>query len=58
MTINHITMMDDDDPAHDRDEEAGCGCLQTVCGGLPLQRLAVDARITKLIIYRLAVTRE
>ncbi|MFO1421684.1 MAG: VIT domain-containing protein [Candidatus Competibacteraceae bacterium] len=35
--------------------EAGFGSLDTVRGGLPLQRLAVSGRITGLV-YRLAVT--
>ena len=55
MTLDHITMIDDADPAHGADEEAGFGCLQTARGGLPLQRLAVDGRITGLL-YRLTVT--
>lgn len=55
MTLDHLTMMDAADPAHDGDEESGFGCLQTACGGLPLQRLAVDGRITGLL-YRLTVT--
>ena len=55
MTLDHLTMMDDADPAHDGDEESGFGCLQTARGGLPLQRLAVDGRITGLL-YRLTVT--
>ena len=54
MTLDHITMIDDADPAHGADEEAGFGCLQTARGGLPLQRLAVDGRITGLA-YRLTV---
>lgn len=56
MTLDHITMVDDDaDSAHGADEDAGFGCLQTARGGLPLQRLAVDGRITGLL-YRLAMT--
>ncbi|HRZ10774.1 MAG TPA: VIT domain-containing protein, partial [Gemmatimonadales bacterium] len=55
MTLDHITMIDDADPAHGADEEAGFGYLQTARGGLPLQRLAVDGRITGLL-YRLTVT--
>ena len=56
MTLDHITMVDDDaDPAHGADEEAGFGCLQTARGGLPLQRLAVKGRITGLL-YRLTMT--
>ena len=41
--------------ADDKDEEAGFGALNTVRGGLPLQRLAVEGRITGLL-YRLTVT--
>ncbi len=55
MTLDHLTMIDDADPAHGADEGAGFGCLQTARGGLPLQRLAVDGRITGLA-YRLTVT--
>ncbi len=55
MTINHITMMDDGEPTHDGNEDAGFGCLQTARGGLPMQRLAVDGRITGLL-YRLTMT--
>ena len=55
MTLDHLTMIDDAGPAHGADEEAGFGCLQTACGGLPLQRLAVEGRITGLL-YRLTVT--
>lgn len=40
--------------AGDQDAEAGFGCLNTVRGGLPLQRLAVEGRITGLL-YRLTV---
>ncbi len=54
MTLDRMTMMDEADPAHGADEEAGFGSLETARGGLPLQRLAVDGRITGLL-YRLTV---
>ena len=40
--------------AGDEDEEAGFGALNTARGSLPLQRLAVEGRITGLL-YRLTV---
>ena len=55
MTLDQMTIIDAADPAHGADEEAGFGCLETVRGGLPLRRLAVDGRITGLL-YRLSVT--
>ena len=54
MTLDPMTMIDDIDPTNGADEEAGFGCLETVRGGLPLQRLAVEGRITGLL-YRLTV---
>lgn len=55
MALDHLTMMDDGEPAHGADEDAGFGCLETVRGSLPLKKLAVDGRITSLL-YRLTVT--
>lgn len=53
--LDGITVLDDAPTRRDDDEEAGFGGLETARGGLPLQRLAVDGRITGLL-YRLTVT--
>lgn len=52
--LDGITVLDEAPTRRDDDEEAGFGGLETARGGLPLQRLAVDGRITGLL-YRLTV---
>ncbi len=56
MTLIETMTVLDETPVwrEDEDEEAGFGSLNTVRGGLPLRRLAVEGRITGLL-YRLTV---